>query len=161
MSLAVDPHRPAYHFLPPRNWMNDPNGLIQIGGEYHLFYQHNPSAAVWGNMSWGHAVSRDLVRWRHLPIALRPDQPYDRDGVYSGCMVDDGGTPTAVYTGTMPEVQCIATSRDMISWTKLPRNPVIAGSPAGLKVAGFRDPYAWRESDHWCMLLGSGIVGGA
>jgi len=97
--------------------MNDPNGLIQFRGEYHLFYQHNPEAAVPRNIVWGHAVSLNLVNWRHLPIALRLDQPYDKDGVWTGCMVDDGGTPTAVYTGVHPEVQCIATSKDMVRWT--------------------------------------------
>lgn len=140
--------------------MNDPNGLIQFRGEYHLFYQHNPVAPVWGNMSWGHASSRDLVHWRHLSVALRPEQPYDKDGVFSGCMVNAAGTPTAVYTGTMPETQCIATSRDMARWTKAPENPVVSGPPPGLKVAGFRDPYVWREGDEWFMVVGSGVDAG-
>jgi beta-fructofuranosidase len=157
--VARDPQRPRYHFLPPRFWMNDPNGLIQYRGEYHLFYQHNPKAAVWGNMTWGHATSRDLVHWRHLPLALHPDHPYDRDGVFSGCMVDDGGTPTAIYTGTQPEVQCIATSRDMLTWSKPVRNPVIAAPPPGLAVTGFRDPYVWKEGDTWSMVVGSGVRG--
>src|SRR6185503_18439215 len=62
--------RPRYHFTPARNWMNDPNGLVQYDGEWHLFYQYNPFGDRWGHMSWGHAVSRDLIRWRHLPVAL-------------------------------------------------------------------------------------------
>jgi beta-fructofuranosidase len=155
-------HRPAYHFLPPQGWMNDPNGLIHFRGEYHLFYQHNPEAAVPRNIVWGHAVSLNLVNWRHLPIALRPDQPYDKDGVWTGCMVDDGGTPTAVYTGVHPEVQCIATSKDMVRWTKAQENPVIAAPPPGVEVTGFRDPYVWRSRDWWYAVVGSGIkdVGG-
>jgi beta-fructofuranosidase len=67
MQLAADPHRPQYHFLPPSNWMNDPNGLIQWKGQYHLFYQFNPFAPVWGSIHWGHAISDDLVHWRDLP----------------------------------------------------------------------------------------------
>src|SRR5262252_8828914 len=90
--LDGNPHRPQYHFLPPANWMNDPNGLIQWRGRYHMFYQHNPLAARFGPMHWGHAVSDDLVHWRDLPIALAPTPGSpDADGCWSGCIVDDGG----------------------------------------------------------------------
>src|SRR6516225_5850599 len=68
--LSRDPLRPEYHLLPPHNWMNDPNGPIWWRGKYHLFYQLNPNAAVWGDMHWGHAVSPDMVHWRHEPIPL-------------------------------------------------------------------------------------------
>lgn len=70
---SADPHRPTYHFLPPSNWMNDPNGLIHWNGTYHLFYQYNPNGAFWGTMHRGHAKSDDLVHWTHMPIALAPD----------------------------------------------------------------------------------------
>ena len=63
-------YRSLFHFTPAKNWMNDPNGPIYYKGEYHLFYQYNPFANEWGHMSWGHAVSQDLVHWRHLPVAL-------------------------------------------------------------------------------------------
>ncbi|MCD6291010.1 MAG: glycoside hydrolase family 32 protein [Anaerolineae bacterium] len=159
--LANDPHRPQYHFLPPANWMNDPNGLIQWEGQYHLFYQHNPKAPYPEAIHWGHAVSEDLVHWRDLPIALAPtpDGP-DKDGCWSGCAVNNDGIPTLVYTGVFPQVQCIATSADgLITWQKAPENPVIATPPPGLDVTGFRDPWVWREGDTWYAIIGSGIKG--
>lgn len=163
--VSRDPHRPIYHFVPPANWMNDPNGPIQVDGVYHMFYQYNPFGANHANMHWGHARSRDLVHWEHLPIALAPtpDGP-DKDGIYSGCCVMNQGTPTIIYTGVHPQVQCIATSDDgLLTWRKHPANPVIATPPEGIAVTGFRDPFAWREEDGWYMVVGSGIenVGGA
>jgi beta-fructofuranosidase len=154
-------HRPRYHFMPPANWMNDPNGLIQWRGTYHLFYQHNPDAPEWGTMYWGHARSSDLVHWEHLPIALTPTPGgADKDGCWSGCAVVDGGVPVLVYTGVRPEVQCIAAplDDDLLTWHKDPANPVIAAPPDGLNVTGFRDPCVWRWGDEWRMVLGSGIV---
>lgn len=157
--MAGDRHRVRVHFQPPRYWMNDPNGLIHIGGEYHMFYQHNPHSPWWGDMTWGHAVSGDLVRWRDLPHALYPDRPYDSGGVFSGCAVDNDGVPTLVYTGVSPQCQCIATSAqaDMIRWTKHPANPVIAAAPEelGMETDDFRDPYVWRQGGRWCMVVGT------
>lgn len=162
-SVRLDRHRPRYHFLPPANWMNDPNGLMHWRGEYHLFYQHNPHAAVWGPMHWGHAVSTDLVHWTHLPIALAPtpDSP-DQDGCWSGCAVDNDGLPTLIYTGVRGAAQlpCLATSTDGLrTWRKYPGNPVVPAPPPGLDLVQYRDPYVWREADGWYMLVGSGIAG--
>ncbi|MBE0689378.1 MAG: hypothetical protein IH587_04570, partial [Anaerolineae bacterium] len=87
-SYASDLHRPRYHFLPPSGWMNDPNGVIEIDGRYHLFYQYNPHGAVWDKIQWGHAFSDDLVHWHDQPVALTPDTPgLDETGVWSGCAV--------------------------------------------------------------------------
>ncbi len=156
---AADPQRPRYHVLPPAHWNNDPNGPLFFRGRYHLFYQHNPFAASWGNMSWGHAVSRDLAHWEHWPIALVPTlRSCDKDGIFSGCCVIHRGVPHILYTGVSPEVQCLATSRDgMKTWKKHPANPLIQSRPPGLELEGFRDPYVWREGRSWYMALGSGF----
>src|SRR5580765_20545 len=95
----ADPTRPVYHFRPPANWMNDPNGPIYHKGYYHMFYQHNPYGDKWGNMHWGHARSRDLVRWEHLPIALWPSKEAGEEHVFSGCaLINDQGQPMIFYT---------------------------------------------------------------
>ena len=174
--LAVDRLRPQYHLMPAANWMNDPNGPIYFGGRYHMFYQYNPGASVWGDMHWAHATSEDMLHWRHAPVAIAPTpKGWDRDGVFSGCIVVDRGTPTAIYTGVLPprspeeatlrdgshvwrEVQCLAVAEDneLRRWKKLD-DPVIAAPPAGLEVTGFRDPAVWREGESWMMALGSGI----
>jgi beta-fructofuranosidase len=166
--LAQDPHRPLYHFLLPSNWMNDPNGLIQWNGNYHLFYQTNPNGPFHGTIHWGHAVSEDLVYWEDLLIALAPTPGGpDEDGCYSGCAVDNDGVPTLIYTGVRGKSQlpCVATSRDdsLTSWEKYEGNPVIPSPPEGLDLVGFRDHSVWKEDGVWYQLIGSGIrgVGGA
>lgn len=166
-------YRPVYHFTPPANWMNDPNGLIEWNGQYHLFYQHHPFAPYWADMHWGHAVSDDLVRWQDLPVALAPDgDGPDRDGVFSGCAVDDHGTPTLIYTSVAGPEQTVSLAtgdRNLLHWTKETNNPVIATPPANLRLLKtpdgtihFRDPSVWREGDRWQMIIGSGVrdVGG-
>ena len=162
--LYNETYRPQFHFTPARNWMNDPNGPVYYKGEYHLFYQYNPFGVEWGHMNWGHAVSRDLVHWRHLPIALA-----EENGVmmFSGSTVVDwhnsGGfchgpsadVPTcliAIYTGHSPklETQNVAYSNDDgLTWTKYAQNPVI-----DLQLSSFRDPKVfWHEGTHkWVMV---------
>jgi beta-fructofuranosidase len=160
-SSPADCLRPTYHFLPPANWMNDPNGLIQWKGQYHLFYQHNPVQAAWGRIHWGHAVSHDLLHWQHLQIALEPTPGGpDMDGVWSGCAVNAGGKPVIFYTGVNPEVQCMATTQnDLSTLEKYPGNPVVAHPPAEMKLTGFRDPCVWQEAETWYMIVGSGFEG--
>ena len=156
---AAEPHRPRYHFTPPRNFMNDPNGLVYDRGEYHLFYQYNPQGDTWGHMSWGHATSPDLVRWRHLPVALT-----EADGVmiFSGSAVVDrqntaglgppGSSPlVAIYTGDGlgKQTQNLAASVDRgRTWEKYAHNPVLdIGSNEN------RDPKVfWHEpTSRWVM----------
>lgn len=164
---AGDPHRPTFHFLPPANWMNDPNGFIQWGSTYHLFYQYNPSAPLHENIHWGHAKSEDLVHWQHLPVALAPTPGGpDARGCWSGVTVDDQGTPTIIYSGAVGNRQraCLATSSDgLLTWRKDPRNPVIPEPLAGLDITEYRDRSVWREGDAWYHVIGAGIrdVGGA
>lgn len=163
-------HRPSYHFLPAANWMNDPNGVIQWRGRYHIFFQYNPDGAYHANMHWGHAVSEDLVHWRELPIAIAPTPGSpDEGGIFSGCMVDDDGVPTAIYTGVNDDysrqVQCLAYgNEDLTRWTKHSGNPVLSEIPAHcFQSRDFRDPFVWREDDLWYMTVSGHIdgVGGA
>jgi beta-fructofuranosidase len=161
-SRSADPQRPRYHFLAPHGWLNDPNGLIQWNGQYHMFYQYNPNGPFHGTIHWGHAVSGDLVHWEDLPIALAPTPGGpDADGCWSGCAVDHDGVPTLIYTGVRGRQQhaCLATSDDGLqSWQKYPGNPIIT-PPPGLDLVGFRDHSVWREPDAWYQLIGAGIAG--
>jgi len=161
------PYRPQFHFSPQRNWMNDPNGLVYDQGEYHLFYQHNPDAMVHGTerpMHWGHAVSDDLVRWTHLPIALAPDHLGD---IWSGCAVVDredrtgffggGRGLVAIFTQDLDGVQqqSIAHSADKgRTWTMFPGNPVLTNQ--GLR--DIRDPKVFWHAPvrQWIMVLACG-----
>lgn len=160
-----DRHRPQYHFLPAANWLNDPNGVIHWQGEYHLFYQYNPNGAFWGTIHWGHAVSSDLVHWRHLPLALTPSpDTADEDGCWSGYAVNHDGVPTLIYTGIRGKAQlpCLATSQDnLVSWHKYEGNPIIPAPPEGLDVIGFRDHCVWKEADgKWYQAIGAGFKDG-
>ncbi len=157
---AESPHRLGYHFMAPAGWMNDPNGLIYWRGTHHVFYQHNPYDAHWGAMHWGHAVSADLVRYEHQPVAMAPREPYELpNGCFSGSAVDDDGTLTLIYTGAghqpIRQTQCIATSTDGLHFEKFDGNPVIPAPPAQGNAGDFRDPKVWRHDGEWWMVVGS------
>jgi beta-fructofuranosidase len=158
--LAADPLRPQYHLLPKANWMNDPNGPVYADGSYHLFYQYSADALGKSPKQWGHAVSADMLHWRHWPMALSPTPGgWDYYGIWSGCAVIDGNIPTLIYTavGRKPQMQALATSDDGLrSWQKRPE-PIIDGPPPGIDAVGFRDPVVWREQQgEWSMIIGSG-----
>ncbi len=151
--MKTDLDRPVYHFQPPPSWMNDPKPFF-TKGEYHIFFQYNPNAPYHALIQWGHAVSRDLVHWKQLPNALAPtpDGP-DKDGCWTGCCVEKDGVYHILYTGVHPQVQCLATSKDMITWKKQ-KEPMLSAQPVGFGDC-WRDPCAWKERDAWYMLIGS------
>lgn len=157
--------RPVVHLTPPAGWLNDPNGLCRIDGVWHAFYQHNPTADVWGPMHWRHATSTDLHTWQDHGIALAPDE---HGAIFSGSAIvdtaDSGGfgegATVVVFThaGAQDQVQSLASSVDGLrTWTKYDANPVLC-SPAGEK--DFRDPKVFRwgspAGGHWVMVLAVG-----
>ncbi len=168
--LYHETYRPQVHFSPAKKWMNDPNGMFYLNGEYHLFYQHNPLTSVWGPMNWGHAVSKDLVHWKHLPIALKPDL---QGMIFSGSAVVDTKNTSGLGTKDNPPIVALYTNHDQsrerqghndfqtqalaysldkgLTWTKYAHNPVLK-NPG---IRDFRDPKVmWHEaSNRWVMAL--------
>lgn len=179
MALTVfaqydEPHRPQFHFSPPANWMNDPNGMVYYKGEYHLFYQYFPNGTVWGPMHWGHAVSKDLIHWENLPIALYPDK---LGLIFSGSAVVDKTNSSGFGTKNNPplvamftyhlmegekagrrdfQYQGIAYSTDNgRNWTKYEKNPVILNTE---NLKDFRDTKLfWNEKlKNWSVVFAVG-----
>jgi len=160
------PYRPKYHFIAPAQWMNDPNGPIFYKGEYHLFYQHNPYGEMWGNIHWGHAKSKDLVNWEHLPIALAPSVKKGEEHCFSGCCVINNNIPSIIYTSIGPSKlpstgaeQWLAVSHDdMITWEKYSNNPIMTlNLHRNLDIREWRDPYIWQDNNIWYAVLGGHI----
>lgn len=166
-----EPHRPQFHFSPKEKWMNDPNGMFFYEGEYHLFYQYYPDSTVWGPMHWGHAVSRDLTHWEHLPVALYPDS---LGYIFSGSAVVDWNNTSGFGKDGQPPIVAVFTYHNMAgekagrsdfqyqgiaysndkgrTWTKYTANPVV---PNPGDIRDFRDPkVSWHEtSGQWVMVL--------
>ena len=170
-NLYQELHRPQLHFTPAANWMNDPNGMFYYEGKYHLFYQYFPDSTVWGPMHWGHAESKDLVHWEHLPIGLFPDSI---GCIFSGGAVVDIANTSKLGTTEKPPIVATFTHHDFAGekaktndfqkqsiaysvdggyeWTKFKGNPVI---PNTEKIKDFRDPkVVWHEpSQKWILVL--------
>ncbi|HEL2649972.1 TPA: glycoside hydrolase family 32 protein [Streptococcus suis] len=150
--------KPQAHLTPETGWINDPNGFVYFRGEYHLFYQFNPYESVWGPMHWGHAKSKDLVNWEHLPVALAPDKDYDKDGCFSGSAIVKDDVLWLMYTGhinnedgTVSQVQNMAFSTDGIYFEKIEQNPVATaeGLPEEVIANDFRDPKIFEKDCHY------------
>ncbi|MBD8263136.1 sucrose-6-phosphate hydrolase [Pantoea agglomerans] len=151
-----DSHYPGWHLAPVTGLLNDPNGFIHFDGEYHLFYQWNALECAHQQKCWGHWRSADLLHWQHQPIALMPDEEYERSGCYSGSAVEDNGVLTLIYTGNVKfddgsrtAWQCLAQQNSAGGFDKL--GPVIA-VPEGY-TGHVRDPKVWRHEDYWYMVL--------
>ncbi|KAK9452499.1 glycosyl hydrolase [Dipodascopsis uninucleata] len=155
-------YRPQFHYSPQKNWMNDPNGLLYHKGVYHLFYQYNYDGITWGNMSWDHATSSDLIHWTEKPIAMKAE--HDSSGaltemIYSGSAVSDASRTSGFGTKNKPplESQSIAYSTDEgITWTQFSGNPVTLTPPEQYadQYENFRDPFVFwhEESSKWVMV---------
>ena len=176
-SVYSVPTRPQYHFSPALAWCNDPNGMVYYKGEYHLFYQYYPDDNIWGPMHWAHAVSKDLIHWEELPIALYYQE--DQGAMFSGsCVVDDTnvsglfgeekgegkGGLVAIYTQNNDgrgQDQAIAFSKDNgRTWTKYKGNPILKWNEDPLDDAAFRDPKVFyhKESGKYMMVVAGGIL---
>lgn len=162
------PYREQYHFTPVVNWLNDPNGLCWYQGFYHLFYQYNPFGQEWNNMYWGHAASKDLIHWKHLPIVLEPQEeilknPQLKGGAFSGSAVAENEEVLFYLTRHIGpqedgydtvEYQTMMRTGDMVNFS--PETEVIREKPKGATF-DFRDPKAGNFGDRWYLVLGSCI----
>ena len=163
---ASDPDRPVYHFHPPANWTNDPNGTLFYKGWHHLFYQLNPFASRLGSQHWGHAQSRDLVNWEHLPIAIWPSEALGERAIFSGGAVIAGdGRPRLIYTsiGKPQPEQWMAIPKDdeLIAWEKYRGNPILTQEAhAGGPIAQWRDPFMFNKDGATYMVVGGGTGAG-
>ncbi len=167
MEKVPEGTRPMFHFSNPAGWMNDPNGFSEYQGEHHLFFQYNPYATYWNRLHWGHAKSKDFIRWEYLPAALAPDRSYDGFGVFSGGAVEADGKQVLLYTGVeerqledgrkiVLQNQCLAVGNG-VDYEKHLANPVITSEilSEGSSREDFRDPKLWREDGRYYTVVGS------
>ena len=155
-----DPSFPSLHIRPRFGWLNDPNGLCRIDGTYHVFFQFNPVAPLHGDICWGHVTSTDLLHWREAPVALRPRPGLiDAAGCWSGCVVDDAGTPTAVYTGIPGHarnagVTLARSDRSLMAWEQ-DEKPVVE-TPDRPGTGEVRDPFVFSFEGKRYAIQGAG-----
>lgn len=164
----VEEELPKFHVTGGIGWINDPNGFSAYKDEYHLFYQYYPYDVKWGPMHWGHVKTKDFIKWERIPVAMAPDQDYDKDGVFSGSAVEmPDGRHLLMYTGVRNvrrrngklesfQTQCIAIG-DGVNYKKYDGNPVIRGDqvPDNGSVNDFRDPKIWMEDGIYYAVIGN------
>ncbi len=157
----LDLLRPIAHMYPSAGgWINDPNGPIKIDGEYHLYYQYNPQAALHQDIRWGHSVSSDLVRWEERPVAISPTNDLDRDGVYSGMTVAEGAETVAFFSGYRKDrrYQPVLRAVSVDGGNSFgPAVQVVSEPSPALDVDEYRDPFVWKEGGSWKMLVGAAL----
>ena len=159
--------KPAWHYRPEKNWINDPNGLVYHKGWYHMFYQYNPHGDQWGDIHWGHARSRDLLSWETLPIALTPDASKGELHCFSGgCCKDDNGKPHFFYTSVGREEDgrdCLhgaqqwfaeAADDDLLRLVQTDEGALTDDIHGGMHVRDWRDPCVLRHEGQYLMVLG-------
>lgn len=157
-------YRHKYHLMPEIGWMNDPNGLVYYNGEYHLFYQYNPYSPYWDTMYWGHATSKDLIKWEYQPVALAPDKSYDINGCFSGGAIVKDNNLNLLYTSVDKnnyQTQSLATSLDEgVNFSKRSLNPVIDSTMRGdSRITDFRDPFLFFKDNYYYALVGGKLDG--
>ncbi len=155
---------PKINFAAPVGWINDPNGVVVFNDELHLFYQYYPYDTVHGKMHWGHTKTKDGLNWENLEVALAPEDPYDKDGVFSGSAIVKDNKLFLMYSGHIEtddgnykQVQNIAFSEDGINFTKYENNPVIDENdvPEGSSIIDFRDPKVFERDNKYYTVIGS------
>ncbi|MFJ5954555.1 glycoside hydrolase family 32 protein [Paenarthrobacter sp. NPDC092416] len=159
-----DPAFPRFHPRPARGWINDPNGISHINGRYHVFFQYNPESARHRQIQWGHLSSPDLVQWEEHPVALSPQAGGpDSAGCWTGVVTDDGGVPTAAYSGVKDhgghsQVVIARGSSDLVTWKQ--DGHVAASMPADPQVTAVRDPFIFRFNGARYAIQGAGLADG-
>nr|XP_026490795.1 uncharacterized protein LOC113396927 [Vanessa tameamea] len=152
-------YRPIYHITAPEGWISNPTGFIYYKRQYHIFFQYHPYDGAWDHVSWGHAVSDNLIDWIHFPTALMPKDHYDRHGCLAGCALVDKNLLTLFYTGNVLsgyesfQTQNVAISDDGMFFQKYLFNPIIRESPS--EIGEFRNPKVWRSRNMWYMIVGT------
>lgn len=159
-----DPAFPRFHPRPAQGWINDPNGVSHINGRYHVFFQYNPGSARHHKIAWGHVSSADLVRWQEHPVALRPqDGGPDEYGCWTGVVTDDGGVPTAAYSGVRgdgghSQVLISRGSADLTEWKQ--DGHIAASMPDDPQITAVRDPFIFRFNGKRYAMQGAGLASG-
>lgn len=160
--FADDYSRPKYHLIPGANWTNETHSLFYHDGRYHIFNQKNASNIQLRQINWGHYSSPDLVHWIEEKVALSPDMPYDKNGIWSGhAVINDDGVPMLFYTAGKESYGvgvAYPADDELVKWRKYEGNPVIDVKPDQFDRTDMRDQYVWKEGEDWYMIIGFGLT---